>query len=105
MSKFSAIQEFGAALVKLTPMLLITVLAACASKGERASALDQSSSGGRGYNASAAHAPGANGQTADAGGQSSTQAGGNSKRKEAWPWRGRSARWAGDERFLGRRYR
>jgi len=82
MSKFSAIQEFGAAVVKLTPILLISVLAACASKGERASALDQSSSGGRGYNASAAHAPGASGQSADSGGQSSTQAGGNSKRKK-----------------------
>jgi outer membrane protein OmpA-like peptidoglycan-associated protein len=82
MSKFSAIQEFGAALVKLTPMLLIAVLAGCASKGERASALDHSSSGGRGYNANAAHAPGASGQTADSGGQSSTQAGVNSKRKK-----------------------
>ena len=89
MSKLGATQELPlrswqtalcrAALV--TPILLITVLAGCASKGERASALD-SSSGGRGYNASAAHATGSSGMTADSVDQSSTQAGAKGKRRK-----------------------
>jgi outer membrane protein OmpA-like peptidoglycan-associated protein len=92
MSKFNATHKrpssghqsapLGATLLKLTPILLLGVLAGCASKGERASALDHSSSGGRGYNASAAHAPGSSGLTADSGGQSSTQAGANGKRRK-----------------------
>jgi len=64
------------------PILLLTVLAGCASKGERASALDHSSSGGRGYNASAAHANGSNSLNADSAGQSSTQSGTTGKRKK-----------------------
>ena len=65
-----------------TPILLITVLAGCASKGERASALDHSSSGGRGYNASAAHANGSSSLNADSGGQSSAKGGVTGKRKK-----------------------
>jgi outer membrane protein OmpA-like peptidoglycan-associated protein len=90
MSKFDATQEqpfrnrwtaaYRAAL--FAPILLLTVLAGCASKGERASALDHSSSAGRGYNASAAHANGSNSLNADSGGQSSTQSGTTGKRKK-----------------------
>ncbi len=90
MSKLNATQErlswghqsaaFGAALLRLAPMLLITMLAGCAAKGERASALDHSSSGGRGYNASAAHAPGTSSLAGDSGGQATTQAGGTNRR-------------------------
>jgi len=69
-----------------TPILLITVLAGCASKGERASALDHSASGGRGYNASAAHANGSSSLNADSGGQSSAQGGVGGKRRK--PGRG-----------------
>jgi outer membrane protein OmpA-like peptidoglycan-associated protein len=90
MSKFNATQErpfwgfqttaFCASLLKLTPMLLVTVLAGCATKGERASALDHSS-GGRGYNASADHALDSSGLAADSAGQSSTQAGATGRRR------------------------
>ena len=54
-----------ALLLKLTPMLLITMLAGCATKGEHASGLDHSSASGRGYNASVARASGSNASTAD----------------------------------------
>jgi outer membrane protein OmpA-like peptidoglycan-associated protein len=92
MSKVDASQERSlwglqtaacrAALLKLTPMLLVVVFAGCATKGERASALDHSS-GGRGYNASAAHGPESGGLSADSGGQSSTQAGATGKRRKS----------------------
>lgn len=90
MSKLNVIQErplwglqtAGCRAALLAPILLVTVLAGCATKGERASALDHSSSGGRGYNASAAHAPGSSGLTADSVGQSSTEAGKPGKRRK-----------------------
>ena len=90
MSKLNAIQErplwglrtAACRAALLAPILLVTVLAGCATKGGRASALDHSSSGGRGYNASAAHGPGSSGLTADSVGQSSTQAGANGKRRK-----------------------
>jgi outer membrane protein OmpA-like peptidoglycan-associated protein len=90
MSKLNATQEqpfggfpttaFGAALRKLTSILLVTALAGCATKGERASGLEHSS-GGRGYNASAAHALDSTGLAADSVGQSSTQAGATGRRR------------------------
>ena len=75
------------ALFKLMPILLATMLAGCAARGERASALDHSSSGraadaaGRGYNASAAHAGDSGGLTADPSGASPIQGGATGKRK------------------------
>ena len=68
-------------LLKLTPMFLVAVLAGCATKGEHASALDRSSSGGRGYNASAVHAGDSGALTADPSGASPLQGGATGKRK------------------------
>lgn len=73
---------FRSALVKLTPMVLAAVLAGCATKGEHSSALNHSGSSngaadaaGRGYNASASHAPDSTELAADGSRPSSTQGG------------------------------
>ena len=75
------------ALLRLTPMLLATVIAGCAAKDERASASDHPSSvreaeaAGRGYNASAAHAADSSGLTADPSGESSIQPSATGRKK------------------------
>ena len=79
---FWGLQTAACRAALLAPILLVALLPGCASKGERASALDHSSSGGRGYNASAAHATGSSGLTADSVGESSNQAGAKGKRRK-----------------------
>jgi len=67
-------------LIRLIPMVLAAALAGCATKGEHSSALNHSGNGaadmaGRGYNASAGHAPDSTELAADGSGPSSTQGG------------------------------